>query len=154
MNLMKRTGIYKANNVTFNPTTLEAFSYHWWKFVAVVEGKVVFNNYFYSNSTAKHQSKVRNLMSELGIKIDIEMPLRGGILRKGETRYHHGMVIEGKTLAEMILEAEETLCNKYLENELKKQERYERRKQRLAEERARAKQPEEQRPQLSIVGGK
>lgn len=73
MKLMKRTKIYKASNVTFNPETKQAYSYGWWRFVDVIEGKVVFNSYRYSNTTAWHQYKVRCLMEELGIKIDLEV---------------------------------------------------------------------------------
>lgn len=101
MKLMKRTGIYKAANVTFDPKSLNAYSYDWWRFVAFVEGLVVFNNYRYSVSTAKHQSKVRSVMRELGIKIDIEMPLPRGIRAD-------------QTLAEMIVEAEETSCDEMI----------------------------------------
>ena len=63
MKLVKRKNIYMASNynLTFNPVTLEAHSYKWWKFVAKVEGKVIFNNYWYSVSTSKHQNKVREL---------------------------------------------------------------------------------------------
>lgn len=119
---MKRingTTIYKASNVTFNSETCEAHSYVWWRFVARVEGKVVFDNYPYSPTTVRHQHKVRRLMSELGVKIDIEMPLPGGI--------------GGASLEQMIVWGEETLCNKYLEQQLKNQERYERRKAAKAE---------------------
>lgn len=116
---MKRAGIYQGSNykVIFNPKTLEAFSYKWWRFVAVVEGKVIFNNYRYSNSTSNHQRKVRSLLGELGIKIDIAMPLSRGI--------HHG-----KPLAELIVEAEEQLCEQILREDIKKQERYVRAKHR------------------------
>jgi len=36
-----------------------------------VNGKVLFNNYSYSNSTAKHQHKLRSLLSDLGIEVDL-----------------------------------------------------------------------------------
>jgi hypothetical protein len=79
MKLMKRTGVYQARNVTFNPETCAAFSYVWWQFMARIKGKVVFNNYGYSNSTRKHQSKVRSLLQELGIKIDRVVQVRHGL---------------------------------------------------------------------------
>jgi hypothetical protein len=62
---------YEASNVTFNANNLEAYSYGWWKFVSVINDKVVFNNATYSNTTSKHQSKVRRLMSEKAITIDL-----------------------------------------------------------------------------------
>ena len=81
MKHMKRSNIYQCSNYncTFSPTKIEAFSYRWWKFVGVVEGKVIFNDYRYSNSTSKHQSKVRRLMADLGIKIDISMSVPQGL---------------------------------------------------------------------------
>ena len=117
MKLMKRTGIYKASNVSFDPTKISAYSYAWWKFVGVVEGKVIFNNFRYSPSTGKHQYKVRSLLEELGIKIDMHIPLRRGL-----------QVYED--LETLFLEAETELCDEFLENEIKKQERYQRTKAR------------------------
>lgn len=76
MKYYPRLKLYKACNVTFNPNTLDARSYNWWSFVTKVGNKVIFNNYSYSNSTRKHQSKVKSLMNELGISIDfyVEAP--------------------------------------------------------------------------------
>lgn len=70
MKYYKTQNMYKANNVTFNTKTIEAHSYTWWAFVKVIKGKVIFNNYRYSISTSKHQTKVQSLMSQLNIKID------------------------------------------------------------------------------------
>lgn len=114
----KREGIYanSTRSLTFNPETLEAFSYKWWRFVAKIEGKVIFNNYSYSISTTKHQHKIRSLLYELGIKIDLFLPLPEGI--------------NSSSLAELILTAEEHLCDKYLHDQIKKQERYQRAKKR------------------------
>lgn len=75
----KKTNTYKASNVSFNPTTLEATSYNWWIFVKRIKGKTVFNSYRYSVSTSKHQSKVRSLMSQLGIKIDRFVEVKDGL---------------------------------------------------------------------------
>lgn len=71
MKFYSRLNVYKASNVSFNPDTIAAYSYGWWKFVSVINGKVIFNNYNYSPSTNKHQHKVRRLMAELGIDIDL-----------------------------------------------------------------------------------
>lgn len=70
MKFMKRSGTYKGRNVTFDPQTLSAVSYGWWEFVRVIRGRTIFKAYRYSNTTCKHQSKVRLLMRSLGIKID------------------------------------------------------------------------------------
>lgn len=96
MKQLKRSGIYKERNVTFDPKTCEATSYDWWRFVAIVDGLVIFNNYKYSRTTTKHQWMVRSLLSQLGIKIDLEFPLKRGI-----TDYID--------LAELIARAEEEL---------------------------------------------
>ena len=109
MNYMKRAQIYKGANVTFDPTKIEAHSYRWWRFVAKIDGVVFFNSYRYSVSTAKHQSKVRSLMHELNIKIDIEAPFPDGI----------GNIF----LDTAIIEAEEGLCNAYLREEAKRDDR-------------------------------
>lgn len=76
MKYYKRSGMYKASNVSFNPETYEAYSYDWWLFVCKIGDCIVFNNYNYSNTTSKHQSKLRSLLDELGIKITctIESP--------------------------------------------------------------------------------
>lgn len=115
---MKRANIYQASNynVTFNPKTLEAHSYKWWKFVAKIDGKIVFNNFRYSVSTSKHQSKVRSLLNQLGIKIDLELPLPKGI--------------NSNDLSELILTAEEYLCDQIGLDELKRQDRNLKAKQR------------------------
>lgn len=112
MKLMKRANIYQCSsyNCTFDPKTMDAFSYRWWRFVAVIDGLIVFNNCRYSNSTSKHQSKVRHLMNTLGIKIDLEMPLPRGIRHD-------------QNLGELILSAEEYLCEAVLNEELKREDR-------------------------------
>lgn len=112
LKFMKRAGIYQGSNynVTFDPKTKHAISYKWWTFVAMIEGKLVFNNYRYSVSTSKHQNKIRSLLQELGIKIDLEMPLPKGINTTN-------------TLAELVLESEEHLCEQIGEQVLKQQTR-------------------------------
>lgn len=76
MKLYKRTNVYRASNVCFDPARIEASSYDWWIFVKKIRGLVVFNEYRYSNSTAKHQYKVRDLMDQLGIKIDLVVSVK------------------------------------------------------------------------------
>lgn len=122
MRLMKRTGIYKASNCTFNPATCEAHSYGWWRFVAIVEGKTIASSYRYSNSTSKHQRKVASLMSQLGIKVDHYLQLPHGIRA-------------GQSLQELFTIAEETLCDQLLAEAAKRDERNERaRMRRLAKQ--------------------
>ena len=113
MRQLKRSpNIWYANNVTLNTETMNAFSYEWWRFVARINGLVVFNDYRYSVTTAKHQRKVAGILTQLGIKIDLMLTLPRGIRHD-------------QTLAEMILECEEHLCEKILEAEEKRDERNE-----------------------------
>jgi hypothetical protein len=69
MKHFKRSNLYKASNVTFNPETFQAFSYDWWQFTAMINGVLVFNNHYYSQSTVKHLYKVRTLLKELGHEV-------------------------------------------------------------------------------------
>jgi hypothetical protein len=71
MKFSKKHTRYEASNVSLNLETLEAFSYDWWQFLKLINGKLVFNNYSYSNTTCKHQQKVRRVLDEKGIKIDV-----------------------------------------------------------------------------------
>lgn len=113
----KTLGVYKnaTGTLTFNPLTSEAYSYKWWRFVAKIDGLLIFNNYFYSKTTAKHQRKIKNLLNQLNIKIDLELSLENGITYD-------------KSLTELIEQSEHELCDKFLANELKKQEKYRRKR--------------------------
>lgn len=79
MKLNKLSGLYQASNVTFNPKTNDATSYSWWLFVKQINGLVVFNNYNFSSTTIKHQYKVRRLLDDLGINIDLEIKAPDGL---------------------------------------------------------------------------
>lgn len=74
---------FKASNVIYDIGTGRAYSYGWWRFVDVVElqgvKQVVFNNHSYSNSTIKHQYKVRDLLRRLGVSIDLTVESRSGL---------------------------------------------------------------------------
>lgn len=111
MKYMKRKKIYQSKNVTFNPETLEAYSYNWWAFVKKIDGVLVFNNYRYSVTTSKHQSKVRSLLNKLNINIDLEIPVLKGLQ-------------DYESLDQAIIDAEEYLCDDFLRQILKKQDQY------------------------------
>lgn len=123
MKYFSRLKLYKAASCTFDPTTCDAFSYRWWRFVARVDGLVIFNSYRYSVSTSKHQRKVRGILHDLGIKIDVYLQLPRGIRH-------------GQTLAEMFVEAEETACDLFLAEESKRIGRNEKAAVRRAEKQA------------------
>lgn len=72
-----KLGIWTGGkNNKFDPETFKATSYNWWTYVVKIKGKVVFNNYPYSTTTQSHQSKMRDLLKYLGIKIDVEVSMR------------------------------------------------------------------------------
>lgn len=72
-----RLGIYTdGQNNKFDLEAFEATSYNWWTYVCKINGKVVFNNYPYSNTTANHQRNMRALLKQLKIKIDVEVSMR------------------------------------------------------------------------------
>jgi hypothetical protein len=70
MKFMKRSNTWKASNVTLDMSNLTAYSYNWWLFLKKINGYVVFNDYQYSTTTARHQFKIRRKLSEIGIAID------------------------------------------------------------------------------------
>lgn len=77
MHWQSRNKIFKDcnGNCTFDPVLVQAHSYDHWRFVDVIKGKVVFNDYRYSNTTSGHQWRVRYLLEQLGIKIDLEVQM-------------------------------------------------------------------------------
>jgi len=79
MRFRVRSNDFVGSNVSFDLDTLKAHSYNWWRFVDIIDGKVVFNGYFYSSSTSKHQGKVRGLLSDLGVKVDVCIKARKGL---------------------------------------------------------------------------
>lgn len=74
-----RSNAFKASNCVLDMNELRATSYAWWNMLQVIKGKLVFNNYSYSSATSGHQSKVRSVLRNLGIKIDIEIEAPRGL---------------------------------------------------------------------------
>jgi hypothetical protein len=111
MKYNKRSGLYQASNVTFDPITKKSLSYNWWAFTLVIEGKLIFNDWQYSSTTRKHQCKVKALLASLGIKID-------------QVVYIKRSLSDFYGLEDLYEQSEECLCNKFLEQQLKKQEYY------------------------------
>jgi hypothetical protein len=74
-----KLGLYKASNVTFDPNTNVALSYGYWKFVKVINNELVFNSYRYSVTTARHQRRIRRLLVELGLEINVEIECPKGL---------------------------------------------------------------------------
>lgn len=84
-----KLNVFKASNVSFDPTTLEAHSYRWWLFVKVIGDRVIFNDYSYSPSTGQHQNKVLSLLSQLGIKIDAYVESPSGLQELSSAITHY-----------------------------------------------------------------
>lgn len=82
-NLKRSPNIWKGSNVVLDTQAMTATSYDWWYFVKRVNGKIVFNDYRYSISTAKHQRKVRSVLAALGIKIDLVVELKESLNKLG-----------------------------------------------------------------------
>jgi hypothetical protein len=79
----------------FNPTSVSAFSYDWWQYVAIIDGLVVFNTYRYSNTTSRHQSEMRRLLDKLGVNIDIEVSIGHGLQAPHAADLVRQLIIEG-----------------------------------------------------------
>ena len=63
-----RSNQFRASNVYYDVDAEQAYSYDWWCFVKRIGGVLVFNQYYYSASTRRHQSKVALLLEELGLE--------------------------------------------------------------------------------------
>lgn len=90
----KKLELFKASNVSFDPSDMVALSYGWWQFVKVINGRVVYNSYRYSPSTGKHQSKVKGLLDQLGIKIDLKIESPKGLQDLDSALAHYEYQIE------------------------------------------------------------
>lgn len=86
---------------TFNPDTLEAYSYDWWLFTKVIKGKLLFNNYSYSSATTRHQFEVRHLLKEMGLEIYLEVEVSRGLQSEGFNK-----ILDNFYLKMFTLEAE------------------------------------------------
>lgn len=79
MKYQPRKKQFKASNVYFDVEKCQAYSYEWWRFVDRIGGLVVFNDYSYSISTNKHQQKVRRVLEELGLQVDVTIRAPKGL---------------------------------------------------------------------------
>jgi hypothetical protein len=95
---------FEGSNVSFNPSRMIAKSYNWWIFMAVINGKVVFNNSRYSPSTGKHQRKVR---AKVDGKIDLMLFNTRKSLATGEL----ALILEIKNTKQLIGTLEAELLN-------------------------------------------
>lgn len=77
LNLWKSPG----GNLKFDPKDMHATSYDWWSMLKRINGKLVFNSYRYSVSTAKHQSAVRGWLSANKIAVDLYIESPKGLQR-------------------------------------------------------------------------
>ena len=78
MKYFKRLNVYK-NSTGSNKVDLSnryAISYDWWEYLKIINGILVFNSFYYSPSTSKHQSDCLRLLREHGLEpaLRIESP--------------------------------------------------------------------------------
>lgn len=76
MKYNSKSGIYKASNLTFDPSQMKSYSYDWYELFSRIGQLNVMNDYNYSSTTVKHKYKLRELLRQLGIDIhaSIEAP--------------------------------------------------------------------------------
>lgn len=79
MRYYSRSNQFRASHVVFDVNKMTAHSYGWWLFFSIINGTNVFNPYHYSISTSGHQRKVRELLHNLGIPIDLEIQSPEGL---------------------------------------------------------------------------
>jgi hypothetical protein len=124
MKYFKRANIYKnaTGSNKFNPETKEAHSYDWWCYVKDFDGVMVFNDYSYSNTTAKHQSSMRSLLEDLGYRVGdfwtIECPKGLNDLESGVEYYNFRIseleaLISKKGTRKTANEKRQALINQY-----------------------------------------
>ena len=67
MQYRPRLKVYKNYNGSnwFDPETETAISYGWWIYLKRINGKLVFNDYRYSVTTAKHQRDLRSIIGNV-----------------------------------------------------------------------------------------
>lgn len=79
MDWKPKLGVFKykrRSECTFDPNSGIALSYSWWCFLRVVRGKYIFNSHRYSVTTGSHQSMVKSVLHELGIRIYLQCNTR------------------------------------------------------------------------------
>lgn len=105
---VKRDGILKKSNCTFDIDFLVAHSYGWWQFVRPSKcgNWLIFNDYNYSKATCGHQNAVRRLLINLGL-LDKIIYLNSE--NSADSPWFLSKII-GETL--MTIEALETAINK------------------------------------------
>lgn len=71
----KTLNMFKATNIDFNAETMLGHSYDWYELTKSIKGKIILNSYNYSPTTCKHISKVRSVLSMLGVRyLELEAP--------------------------------------------------------------------------------
>lgn len=94
MKYYSRSNMYKASNVSFNPATNIALSYDWYQLTRVINGTMILNKYVYSNSTAKHVYKVRQLLADLGRPVHLVIEAPKGLQDLGAAISHYESMIQ------------------------------------------------------------
>lgn len=87
-----RLKIWKSGSLQWNPETQEAWSYNWC-FAKRINGKMVFNEYRYSNTTTRHQWEMRGFLKDHKIKIDLTIDTQKSLTHgdAGLTALHNAL---------------------------------------------------------------
>jgi hypothetical protein len=79
MKHLKRQNFYQSSNLTFFPENGAGYSFNWYRIVDRIKGNVILNTYRYSATTGRHIWKIRKLLNDLGIRIDLEIEAPKGL---------------------------------------------------------------------------
>lgn len=74
---------YEKKNLNFDPETCVGYSYNWYAIVKKIDGKIVLNTYPYSRTTSRHVHLIRNLLTRLNLKVDVEVCAPRGLDNHG-----------------------------------------------------------------------
>lgn len=118
----KRAGVFSIRNCSFNPVSGEADSYSWYVLATRIKGVQILNTYTYSNSTAKHTSKVSSVMDALGIKY-IELDAPKGLQDLQRAKEHILFKLASEVLANQYARIKSNTQVKYFEKQIKLLER-------------------------------
>ena len=95
MKYFKKLKLFKSSNLTLDPETGKGYSYEWYRIVDRIDGMVVLNNYSYSPTTCRHISKIRSMLTTLGVREYLEIEAPGGLQDLDKAiEYYEGQINE------------------------------------------------------------
>lgn len=94
MKYYKTLGLFKCSNLTYNPKTGQGYSFDWYRIVDKIDGQYILNTYNYSNSTIKHVSKIREILSECGVREYFEIEAPQGLQNLEQSVHYYDYLIK------------------------------------------------------------